>query len=497
MRENSVSAGWGPRRSRPSLRRRSSTGSMMSISSRPKWPDSPAWGLRPATAIRGRAMPNLRCRSACRMRITSMSRSGVMASAMARKGRWVVASATRRPPPASIMTTRCVPLRSARYSVWPVKAKPASLMMPLCTGAVTTAGNDPSRQPARAASSRASTWALLRVSSVPAVTAAAAGMWRTCSQPGWCAGAVSPQLKSTAMPSRAARSRSTSTSPRTDSRHGRGCCDRAMHRSGPIPAGSPAVRARWGKSTASSRNPGRSVDRADFDIGRVADLAHPVLEGLIALAFADGLARQQLLAFLRDVLIASLKDLDQVPAERGLDGVADLAGLQRVHGFLEFGDGVARIDPAEVAAFGGAGILGLQTRHILEFRAVFDAFLELQQAVAGVGFRGEFVGLDEDMARVRLRHGERGIESAFVDELEDVETIAASQDRADLARLHRFQRIGEQGLNLAAGAPAEVTALQRVGGVGIAGRHLGEIGALGKLGDDVLGTREACLDLLW
>src|SRR3569623_312142 len=259
MREKSVSAGWGPPRSRPSLRRRSSTGSMTSISSRPWWPDSPAWGLRPATAMRGRVMPTLLCR--------------------------------------------------------------------------------------------------------------------------------------------AARSRSTSTAPRTDSRHGRGCCDRAMHRSGPIPAGAPAVRARWGKSTASSRNPGRSVDRADFDIGRVADLAHPVLEGLIALAFADGLARQQFLTFLRDVLIASLKDLDQVPAERGLNGVADLAGLQRVHGFLEFGDGVARIDPAKVAAFGSTGILGLQTRHVLEFRAVFDTFLELQQAVAGVGFRGEFVGLDEDVAR--------------------------------------------------------------------------------------------------
>ena len=73
------------------------------------------------------------------MRITSSSSAGVMASATSRSGRWVVASATRRPPPASIITTRCVPLWSARYSVWPVKAKPASLMMPLCTGAVTMA----------------------------------------------------------------------------------------------------------------------------------------------------------------------------------------------------------------------------------------------------------------------------------------------------------------------------------------------------------------------
>ena len=139
MRENRVSAGSGPTRSMPSPRKRASTGSMTSISSRPRWPDSPACGLSPATAMRGRTTPNFDFRSASRMRITSSSSAGVIASATSRSGRWVVASATRRPPPTSIITTRSVPLCSARYSVWPVKAKPESLMMPLCTGAVTTA----------------------------------------------------------------------------------------------------------------------------------------------------------------------------------------------------------------------------------------------------------------------------------------------------------------------------------------------------------------------
>src|SRR5574340_305736 len=170
---------------------------------------------------------------------------------------------------------------------------------------------------------------------------------------------MSSLAKSTAVPSRAARARSTPTSPRIDSRHGRACCDRAMHRSGPIPAGSPAVRTRWGKSTVSP-DPACSVEGPDFDIGRIADLAHPVLEGLVALALANGLTRQQFLAFLRDVLAAAPQHLDQVPAERRLHGVADLARLQCVHRFLEFGHGIARIDPAEVAAFGGAGVFGLQ-----------------------------------------------------------------------------------------------------------------------------------------
>jgi hypothetical protein len=69
----------------------------------------------------------------------------------------VVASATRSPAPASIITTRGVPVCSARYSVWPLKGMPASLMTPLCTGAVTIAANSPATQPASAASSRSST----------------------------------------------------------------------------------------------------------------------------------------------------------------------------------------------------------------------------------------------------------------------------------------------------------------------------------------------------
>ena len=91
------------------------------------------------------------------MRIVSASPSRVIAAGTSASGRCVVASATRKPPPTSIITTRAVPVRSARYSVCPVNATPASLMMPLCTGAVTIAANSPERQPSRARSSKAST----------------------------------------------------------------------------------------------------------------------------------------------------------------------------------------------------------------------------------------------------------------------------------------------------------------------------------------------------
>ena len=80
------------------------------------------------------------------MSSVSSSTAGVMASGTSRSGKCVVASATRSMAlscagcgPASIMTTRGVWLRSARYSVWPVNGTPASLIVLFCTGAVTIA----------------------------------------------------------------------------------------------------------------------------------------------------------------------------------------------------------------------------------------------------------------------------------------------------------------------------------------------------------------------
>jgi len=110
----------------------------MSFSSRPRWPPSPACGLSPSTAMRGRAMPNLAIMSPCTMRSVRSSDGVVIAAGTAASGRWVVASATRNSGLASIITTSaCV--RSAKNSVWPRKAMPASLIEDFCSGAVTSA----------------------------------------------------------------------------------------------------------------------------------------------------------------------------------------------------------------------------------------------------------------------------------------------------------------------------------------------------------------------
>src|SRR6266850_1236040 len=144
---NSVSAGTGPFASMPAPTAAAIAGVITSMSSLPRWPDSPLCGLSPATRMRGRAMRKRRLRSASRTRNVSTSPVVVMARGTSARARCVVASATRKPPPTSIITTRAAPERSARYSVWPVKAMPASLSTLFCTGAVTMAAYSPSMQP--------------------------------------------------------------------------------------------------------------------------------------------------------------------------------------------------------------------------------------------------------------------------------------------------------------------------------------------------------------
>lgn len=106
----------------------------------------------------------------------STSPSIVSAADTSFSGRCVVASATRSglwPVPASIITTRGVRVRSARYSVWPVNGTPASLMVLFCSGAVTIASYRPASAPSIAASSNPSTYGPFAASSLPACTGTA------------------------------------------------------------------------------------------------------------------------------------------------------------------------------------------------------------------------------------------------------------------------------------------------------------------------------------
>jgi hypothetical protein len=73
-RNQIVSAGNGPSTTWPRAAAASTAGAITSISSRPNTPPSPACGLRPATAIRGRSTPARR--TALRAQIQALAGTG-------------------------------------------------------------------------------------------------------------------------------------------------------------------------------------------------------------------------------------------------------------------------------------------------------------------------------------------------------------------------------------------------------------------------------------
>ncbi len=111
----------------------------------------------------------------------------MIAAGTAASGRCVVTSATRSvasaAPPTSIITTRGVPVRSAKYSVWPVNGSPASRIALFCTGAVTSAANAPCAHASHACRSIDSTEAPLVGSGWPGTGGAASGWCHTSTTP--------------------------------------------------------------------------------------------------------------------------------------------------------------------------------------------------------------------------------------------------------------------------------------------------------------------------
>src|SRR5688572_2505598 len=97
--------------------------------------------------------------------------------------------------------------------------------------------------------------------------------------------------------------------------------------SGPMPAGSPEVRA----------TTGLALVKPQVDVGLVAQLPQPFLEGLVRLALAQRLARLQPAPLGRDVARAPLEHLDQVIAELCAHRLAHLADAQPQVGALELG----------------------------------------------------------------------------------------------------------------------------------------------------------------
>src|SRR6185312_6610407 len=112
----------------------------------------------------------------------------------------------------------------------------------------------------------------------------------------------------------------------------------------PPPAGSLSPRGREERG-------GLAIVGLVLDVRAIAKLPHELVELLVAFALPNGLARLLAAAFLRDVLLAPLEHLDQVPAEGRADRLRELVHCELVHRMLEIGHGVARRQPTEITAF--------------------------------------------------------------------------------------------------------------------------------------------------
>ena len=98
--------------------------------------------------MRRRAAPK-RGSSRWTRRTTRATSAPVIASGTDRSERWIVRSATRRPPPTNIIATSAAPAASASISVCPGQGCPAARSDSLCRGAVTTAVHAPGESVAR------------------------------------------------------------------------------------------------------------------------------------------------------------------------------------------------------------------------------------------------------------------------------------------------------------------------------------------------------------
>ena len=237
-----------PVASMPASRRAAMAGAIVSISSRPTVPLSPACGFRPATARRGEARPKSSRSADAVTRPAATIASTVSAAGTAESGICTVTGTTRSIGPASIITGTPPPARSLSHIVCPVWPMPASSSVVLASGFVTTAAAAPDRASDTARSTERTIAGACAGSGRPGTTAAARRSGSTGSARGKtdAASAIESTARtSTPKPGRAASPARWSGSAMT----AKGCPPRSAAQaesviSGPIPAGSPIVSAR-------------------------------------------------------------------------------------------------------------------------------------------------------------------------------------------------------------------------------------------------------------
>ena len=248
---NTVSGANGPLALMPSPRAAAMAGPMIVSSSSPNRPPSPACGLRPATAMRGRGWPQ-RTEAACAMRSVSSTASKLIASIARRSDTWMVTSTVRSSSLASIMRTAgtrpSTAASACSISVCPGKCTPAAASASLWIGAVTMPATSPRiampaaavMHAAAAAPARASTrpmGAAIRSAGNPSGCHTGMQFGGTCSASPGCSIVATASMP----PVNPAARRITATSPTTKQPVAPSPRNSLAMISGPMPQASPCV----------------------------------------------------------------------------------------------------------------------------------------------------------------------------------------------------------------------------------------------------------------
>ena len=119
--------------------------------------------------------------------------------------------------------------------------------------------------------------------------------------------------------------------------------------------------------------------------------------GLFGLLLHDVLADGVAAAFLRRADFADIVEFDEVPAELGADGTADLAFFQFLHRAFKFGHHHAVAEPAQIAALRRTAVLRILSRQFAEITALFRLRADFVDNGFGSGYGVFFFRLNQNM----------------------------------------------------------------------------------------------------
>ena len=162
-------------------------------------------------------------------------------------------------------------------------------------------------------------------------------------------------------------------------------------------------------------------------------------------------------------------------AERRADRHTDLARRKLIHNPLEIGNRIPRIQPAEIAAFGGRTVLRKEPSQLLEFCTVLQPLMEIVETAFGLDIGNQLIDLDQDMTGMGLLHLRRHGRAAFGQQLDDVKTIGTAQNGRQLPGRQFHNRFGKDSRHAIKRTGAQTAAAQAIRRIRVGGSHLGKI----------------------